>query len=64
MVALHFTKGETNTPLGPQLLDDNYISILPGDKQTLHALIPTDALSSEELHLSITGWNVKPLKLF
>jgi exo-1,4-beta-D-glucosaminidase len=63
-VALHLTKGDDMAPLGPVFLDDNYISILTGQTQTIRATVPATALSGEELHLGITGWNIRPLKLF
>ncbi|HEY2762066.1 MAG TPA: hypothetical protein VGI75_15015, partial [Pirellulales bacterium] len=59
MVRLHLTKGQAGTPLGPVFLDDNYFSLLPGEKRMIPGRIPLEALNGQEAHLTVDGWNVK-----
>jgi len=47
----------------PIFWDDNYISLLPGEKREINARFSWDDLNGETLLLEMGGWNV-PLKLF
>ena len=40
----------------PAYYTDNYVSLLPGESETLHIQIPEDA-PQRSLHLNIDGWN-------
>ena len=64
MVRMHLTKGTANAPLGPVFLDDNYFSLLPGEKRTISGTVPRAALGGEKLHLDVDGWNVKGVRAF
>jgi exo-1,4-beta-D-glucosaminidase len=43
----------------PVFLDDNYITLLPGEKRTVAGLFQTDDLRGEQPVLKLRGWNVK-----
>jgi len=43
----------------PLFLDDNYFSLLPGDKRTVKGYFNFDDLEGDEVDLRIRGWNVK-----
>jgi len=43
----------------PLFLDDNYFSLLPGDKRTIKGYFNFDDLEGDEVDLRIRGWNVK-----
>lgn len=42
----------------PVYWDDNYISILPGEKKTLKCSFDEKALKSKIVNLKVTGWNI------
>ena len=43
----------------PVFLDDNYISLLPGEKRRISGTIFTEDLRGEKPRARVTGWNVK-----
>jgi len=50
------TSGETVLPV---LLDDNYITLLPGEKRTIAGVFATEDLGGEQPVLKVRGWNIK-----
>lgn len=45
--------------LAPIFLEDNYISLLPGERRTVKGYFFSDDLEGDELEIKITGWKVK-----
>lgn len=43
----------------PAFWDDNYISLLPGEKREIICTIPKIAMSTAKLQLQLSGWNVR-----
>ncbi|HRD01736.1 MAG TPA: glycoside hydrolase family 2 TIM barrel-domain containing protein [Candidatus Saccharicenans sp.] len=43
----------------PLFLDDNYFSLLPGDKRVIRGYFNFDDLEGDEVDLRIRGWNVR-----
>jgi len=41
---------------------DNYVSMLPGDKLTLHCKLPA-AVAEKADQLVVSGWNVKEQRI-
>ena len=41
----------------PAYFSDNYVSLLPGEKQTIEVRFPADAGSSEGMEVALRGWN-------
>lgn len=50
------TSGETVLPI---FLDDNYITLLPGEKRKIAGVFATEDLRGEQPVLKVRGWNVK-----
>jgi exo-1,4-beta-D-glucosaminidase len=46
----------------PVFWEDNYFSLLPGEKRTLKVEFSTDNLDGEKPLLQITGWNIESLE--
>jgi len=44
----------------PVLWDDNYVSLLPGERRELTATLATGAPEDDPLLVRLAGWNVKP----
>lgn len=55
-LALLNTKGSQVFPI---FWDDNYISLLPGEKRNITCSIPRNTLKGGKFTLQITGWNVR-----
>ena len=53
----------TKVPVLPVFWDDNYFSLLPGEKRTLNVEFETKNLKGEKPLLKIDGWNVKPVEI-
>jgi exo-1,4-beta-D-glucosaminidase len=49
-------------PVLPVFWDDNYISLLPGEKRTLNVEFDSKNLGGEEPVLKVDGWNVKSVE--
>jgi exo-1,4-beta-D-glucosaminidase len=49
-------------PVLPVFLDDNYISLLPGEKRTINVNFDSKNLGGEEPVLKVDGWNVKSVE--
>jgi exo-1,4-beta-D-glucosaminidase len=47
----------------PVLWEDNYVSLLPGEKRTIEARFPERRLPATQGVLSVSGWNIEPVRL-
>ena len=47
----------------PVFLEDNYISLLPGEKRTVKGYVFGEDLEGDELEVRIKGWKVKSLEV-
>jgi exo-1,4-beta-D-glucosaminidase len=51
---------EKGNSLFPVFWDDNYFSLLPGEKREISCSVPTKIISKTKPQLSLSGWNIKP----
>ena len=58
-VRLKVQKGMKGEEILPVLWDDNYISLLPGEKREVTATYRTGELGSEKAAVRVSGWNVE-----
>ena len=58
-VRLKLSKGSGGDEILPVLWQDNYISLLPGEKRELTATYRTAALGAAKAHIDVSGWNVQ-----
>ena len=59
MVHVRLTKGEGGDEVVPVFWDDNYISLLPGEKRVITASYRTRDLGGAKPEISVDGWNAK-----
>ena len=55
-LSLTDSKGATISPL---FWDDNYLSLLPGERREITCIIPKNALNGIKTEVKLSGWNVK-----
>jgi exo-1,4-beta-D-glucosaminidase len=60
MVHVRVTRGQGGEDLTPILWDDNYFSLLPGEKRTVTAKFPSPSQDGPKPFLVVEGWNVAP----
>ncbi|NVO21262.1 MAG: beta galactosidase jelly roll domain-containing protein [Bacteroidetes bacterium] len=53
-------KGELIYPL---FWDDNFFSLMPGEKRSIKCLVPQGSLKGSEPRLTISGWNISNQKI-
>ncbi|MGC1372894.1 MAG: glycosyl hydrolase family 2, partial [Candidatus Sulfotelmatobacter sp.] len=58
-VRLKLDRGEHGEEILPVLWEDNYISLLPGEKREISATYRADELRGEKPSVQISGWNVE-----
>lgn len=58
-VRLRVNKGERGEEILPVIWQDNYISLLPGEKREISATYRASELGGEKPSLEISGWNVE-----
>jgi exo-1,4-beta-D-glucosaminidase len=58
MVHLRVAKGSSDQDVVPIFWDDNYVSLMPGEKGELSARFESDKKNDDGLVLTIDGWNV------
>ena len=58
-VRLKLTRGIHGEEILPVVWEDNYISLLPGEKRELSATYRTSDLGAEKATVEISGWNVQ-----
>jgi exo-1,4-beta-D-glucosaminidase len=57
---INLTLSDTNgKQVFPLFWDDNYISLLPGEKRDVSCIVPKKSLNGIKQQLQISGWNVK-----
>jgi exo-1,4-beta-D-glucosaminidase len=59
-VELRVTRGAGGDDVLPILWDDNYVTLLPGERRTLRASWPLSALAGARPALALSGWNLAP----
>ena len=59
MVHLQVNKGREGEEVLPILWDDNYFSLLPGEKRTVAATYNTKELGAATPVVQVDGWNIK-----
>ncbi|NSW95025.1 MAG: hypothetical protein HPY62_10015 [Bacteroidales bacterium] len=50
----------TKEPVLPVYWDDNYFSLIPGEKRVINVDSDTKNLKGDKVLLKIEGWNIKP----
>lgn len=50
-------------PVLPVYWDDNYFSLIPGEKRVINVYFETTNLKGDKVLLAISGWNVRPLEM-
>jgi exo-1,4-beta-D-glucosaminidase len=58
-VRLKVTKGAGGDEILPVIWQDNYVSLLPGEKRDLTASYRTAELGTAKPHVEISGWNLQ-----
>ena len=58
MVHLRVAKGSSGEDVVPIFWDDNYVSLMPGEKRELSARFESGKNNGEGLVLIVDGWNV------
>jgi exo-1,4-beta-D-glucosaminidase len=58
-VRLKLSKGSGGDEILPVLWQDNYVSLLPGQKRELTATYRTAALGAAKPQVEVSGWNVQ-----
>jgi exo-1,4-beta-D-glucosaminidase len=58
-VRLKVNKGAKGDEILPVLWEDNYISLLPGEKRAVTATYRASELGASKPAVEITGWNVE-----
>ena len=63
-VHLRVAKGRDGEEILPVLWQDNYLSLLPGERREVTARYATDRLQGAAPVLQVDGWNIKPKSVF
>ena len=58
-VRLKVNKGVKGEEILPVVWEDNYISLLPGEKREITATYRTSELGTAKPAVEVTGWNVE-----
>ncbi|MFI5184434.1 MAG: glycosyl hydrolase family 2, partial [Vicinamibacteria bacterium] len=58
MVRARLTRGRGGEDIAPIFWDDNYVSLLPGEKRALTGRYSASALSGSEGIVEVDGWNI------
>ncbi len=56
-------KDEKGELICPAFWQDNYLSLVPGEKRILQCILPAKAVHTDNLTLTVTGWNVPEKKI-
>jgi exo-1,4-beta-D-glucosaminidase len=60
MVRVRLTKGKGGEDVAPVFWNDNYVSLLPGEKRDLSATYNASDLDRLEPAIEVDGWNIVP----
>ena len=63
LVRLRLLKGKDGPEVLPVFFDDNYISLLPGEKREITVHVRKADLGAAKPFLAIDGFNVAPVQL-
>jgi hypothetical protein len=63
MTRLKLQQQKTGKRILPAFYSDNYISLVPGETQTVEAEFNTSILEGDNPRLLIEGWNIKPIEI-
>jgi exo-1,4-beta-D-glucosaminidase len=63
LVRLRFLKGKDGSEVLPVFFDDNYISLLPGEKREITVRVRNSDLGAAKPVLAVDGFNVAPVQL-
>ncbi len=58
-VRLKLTKSQNGEEILPVVWEDNYISLLPGEKREVTAMYRTSELGTKKPEVEVSGWNVE-----
>jgi len=58
-VRLKLDKGKGGEEILPVVWQDNYISLLPGEKREITATYRASGLDGAEAEVAVSGWNVE-----
>jgi exo-1,4-beta-D-glucosaminidase len=59
MIEIQVVRALSGETVLPVFLDDNYISLLPGEKRRISGYFFTEDLGGEQPKVRVTGWNVQ-----
>ena len=59
MVEVNVYKSDTGEVVLPIFWEDNFVTLLPGEKRKIQGFFVQDDLSGSEPELKIRGWNIK-----
>lgn len=59
MVYVEVKQKQRQKAVAPVFLDDNYFSLLPGDKRTIAGYFFTENLEGDEPEITVGGWNIQ-----
>jgi exo-1,4-beta-D-glucosaminidase len=60
MVRLRLTQGKGGEDVTPIFWDDNYFSLLPGEKREVDGRYELSSLGGKQAELEVGGWNILP----
>jgi exo-1,4-beta-D-glucosaminidase len=60
MVRLRLTQGKGGEDVTPIFWDDNYFSLLPGEKREVGGRYELSSLGGKQAELEVGGWNILP----
>ena len=58
-IRLKVNKGAGGDEILPVIWEDNYLSLLPGEKREITATYRTSALGAAEAAVEVKGWNIE-----
>ena len=59
MIEVRIVREATGEPVLPVYLDDNYVTLLPGEKRRISGFVVTDDLLGETPAVRVRGWNAR-----
>ncbi len=59
LIRLTVTAGKQDIPVLPVFLEDNYFTLLPGEKRIINGYVYRKDLNDKNPKLRVSGWNVK-----
>jgi beta-mannosidase len=63
MARLKVSRGTSGARVLPVFYEDNYISLLPGEKRSVSLTFATADLAGEAPRLTVEGWNIVPAEV-